>query len=214
MSQTDRQTDKASNWKSAIFDVENNWSALDTPAPFVKTIYKQEEICPTTGKHHFQIHVVCHRQVRLTQMTSWIKKTKWIPVFGKEHIANSIKYCSKKESAVAGTYEQIQGAKYYQIHELLQEIAKYAEPNPTLLGHVNDWERITWRMLSTDLTWANRLSNPALRRMWADWGSLFVLEWEQANEATCGGFIIEPPQSEEDEIPPELEELNEVCLIE
>jgi len=213
MSQTDRQTDKATHWKSAIFDsgegFTGQWALLDTLPPFVKTVHKQEEICPETQRHHFQVHVVCNRQVRLTQLTGWIKHTKWFAVLGEQHIKNSINYTSKKESAVPGTHQVVQGEKYFQLHEIMETLARYAEPVTSVKDQLdiypdcmNGWKWITRRLIIQDRTWANRLSNPTLRRMWNDWGSLFIQNWEEA-----GSFIIEDPV-------PENEVEGEDCLIE
>jgi len=210
MSQTDRQTDKATHWNSAIFDVGENWAILKAPPPsFIKEIHFQQEVCPTTQRVHFQTHVVCHRQVRLTQLTSWIKQTNWKPVRGKEYIANSIKYTAKEDTAIPGTHTVTQGEKYYQLHEIMEVLARYAEPEIETRDYldidpkrsVNAWKYITRRLLIEDRTWANKLSNPTLRRMWEDWGSLFISNWEQG-----GSFIIEEP--------PQDVETVEGCLIE
>lgn len=198
MEQTDRQTDKSTHWNAAVFDVDDNWSKLDTLPSFVKRLHKQKEICKTTGNPHFQIHVECHRQVRLTQMCSWISKVKWKAVRGKEYIANSIAYTAKTDTAVPGTHQSIEGEKYYQLHELLQRLAMFAEfeTQPWKMesdyGHsINSWKWITRRALHSDIKWANKLSNPSLRRMWEDWGSIFVANMEEA-----GSLIIEDPAPE------------------
>jgi len=199
MSQTDRQTDKASNWKSGIFDVDDNWSRLETLPDFVKTVHKQQEICPTTQRPHFQVHIVTHRQVRLSQMTGWIKATKWIPVLGKEHIQNSINYTSKSESAVAGTHEVVQGTVYLQIHELLLEVARQHSKedddnkNPREWIRTRSWQALTSRLVLKDLKWANKLSNPALEKCWRLWGEVFLVK---AKETNSGASIIESPASE------------------
>lgn len=204
MSQTDRQTDKFTHFKSAIFDVDDNWAKLEVLPEFVKTVFKQQEVCPTTQNLHFQVHIVAHRQVRLSQMYGWIAKTKWIGISAKEkdHIRNSINYCSKKETAVPGTHEVVQGQKYYQIHELLLEVARQhtvEDDNlPTDFASQGDWlNRRTWGLLSSrlvakDLTWANKLANPALEKCWRLWGEVFL---RKAKEGS-GASIIEGPASE------------------
>lgn len=211
MSQTDRQTDKATHWKSAIFDTDDNWSKLDTLPAFIKTVHRQKEICPTTQKPHFQVHVICHQQVRLTKMCSWIKATKWLPVIGKEHIENSIKYTSKTDTAVEGTHTVTQGEKYYQTHELLLEIARhYVRPdfNQPYFDEADKWETLTRRMISFNPKWANKLCNPALKKAWDWWGTRFIDHVERYSDETCGAYIIEGPASEEDHPVPEE------CLIE
>lgn len=219
MSQTDRQTDNtnpsATHWKSAIFDVDDNWTKLETLPAFVKTKYGQKEICPTTQKPHFQVHIVCHKQVRRTKMSSWIKATKWIPVIGDQHIKNSINYTHKPESAVPGTHQVQQGEKYYQIHELLLEIAKYYErPDPPTyedtqpsLARSVAWETLTGRMITRDPKWANKLSNPAIKKAWDWWNYQFIEKVSEYSSETGGAYIIEgPAQTESDQ--------DDVCLIE
>jgi len=215
MSQTDRQTDKASNWNSAVFDVDDNWAKLDTLPPFVKVVHKQKEICPTTNNPHFQVHVVCHRQVRLSQMCSWIKKTNWKPVKGDTYIKNSIAYTSKQESAVPGTHTVTQGEKYLQIHELLLEIAKHyrlpemADGTGSMMERAIAWETVTGRMITQDPKWANKLSTPALKKAWDWWGYEFVNKVSEYSEETGGAYIVEGPASEESSPGSEEE-----CLIE
>lgn len=203
MSQTDRQTDKASHWKSAIFETDDNWNKLDALPSFIKTVHKQKEICPTTGNPHFQVHVECHRQVRLTQMCAWIKATKWMPVIGKEHIQNSIKYTSKKESAVEGTHQTVQGERYYQIHELLELIAKeYEHPLPSTpeqrtsqMERAMSYETLTSRMVQRDVKWVNKLSNPILKKNWDMYKFVFIGKMWEHLEETGGAYIIEGPDS-------------------
>lgn len=217
MAQTDRQTDnfsKATHWKTAVFDVEDNWAKLDAPPPsFIKFVKRKKEVCPTTGKEHFQIHVACNKQVRLTQMCGYIKHTKWFAVLGEQHIKNSLAYIEKVETTAPGAQvETMQGEKYYQLHEIMEMIARYAEPEWPFFKiesdyktSINNWKWITRRLLHEDRTWANRLSNPTLRRMWEDWGSLFIGNWEEA-----GSFIIEDPAEGETLVSPE----DGGCLIE
>lgn len=205
MSQTDRQTDRpATHWKSAIFETDGNWSKLDTIPAFVKEVHSQKEICPTTGNPHFQVHVVCNRQVRLTQMCGWIKATKWIPVFGKDHIQNSINYCKKKDTAVEGTHKVVHGDKYYQMHELLEEIAKqYDHPFPSTeqsrsseLERAVSYETLTSRLVERDIKWVNKLCNPQIKKMWEMYKWIFISKMQSHIDETGGAYIIEAPNDE------------------
>lgn len=213
MAQTDRQTDKATHWKTAIFDVEDNWTKLDAKPPtFIKFVKMKKEVCPTTGKEHFQVHVQCKKQVRLTQMCGYIKHTKWFAVFGDQHIKNSLAYIEKKDTTAPGAEVIVkEGDEYFQLHQIMEILARYAEPETDLAHYLdlnpekspNSWKWVTRRLLHVDRTWANRLSNPTLRRMWADWGSLFIQNWEAE-----GSFIIEDPTEDE-----RSEEEGGGCLI-
>lgn len=217
MSQTDRQTDKSTHWNAAIFDTDDNWEKLKALPSFVKEVHSQKEICKSTGNPHFQVHVVCHRQVRLTQMCSWIKATKWKPIRGKEYIANSIAYTSKTDTAVPGTHEVSHGEKYYQIHEILELIAKeYDHPEPTTeatkssrLEDAVSYETLTSRMVNRDVKWVNKLCNPQLKKMWDMYKFVFLIKMWRFLEETGGAYIIEGPDLEGDSL-----EDHEECLIE
>lgn len=204
MSQTDRQTDKSIHWNSAIFDVDENWAKLDTLPSFVKEVHRQKEVCPTTGKEHFQIHVICHRQVRLTQMCGWIKATKWKAVIGKEFIANSIKYCSKSATAVPGTQQILQGEKYLQLYEILFELAKKVElilsyHDSRLYDGVDfpSWESVSSALIEVDFKWVNKLNAPGVKNAWTWWGSVFYHKLTEFAVETGGGSIIEATSPEE-----------------
>jgi len=202
MAQTDRQTDKASHWKSAIFDVSgsSNWEKLDTLPSFVKRLHRKKEICPSTGNPHYQIHVECNRQVRLTQMTGWIKHTKWSAVLGADHISNSIAYISKAETTAPGAkVEVVQGEKYLRIHELLMVLGRSFPFRP--LSDYNGidafkkyetqflFRNASREIVSRDLVWMDKLSNPVIEKSW-NYYFQEILE-KVYGEATESSFIIE-----------------------
>lgn len=203
MAQTDRQTDKASHWKSAIFDegegFSRQWELLDNLPNWVKKIHRKREICPTTGREHEQVHVECCRQVRLSQLSSWIKHTKWFAVLGKEHIENSIKYVAKVETTAPGAKLQVveNEEKYLRLNDILASIARYQTHVPEWLDpytntyvNQNEWKRITSRMIEDDEKWVNKLCNPTLPRMWKEWGHIFIRKFNEAL-VESGGYIIE-----------------------
>jgi len=204
--QTDRQTDKATHWKTAVFDVSgsDNWGKLDVLPSFVKEVHRKKEICPTTGRPHFQTHVICHRQVRLNQMTSWIKQTKWSPVIGEQHIKNSIAYIRKVETTAPGAeVEVVQGGKFYQLHELLLEVAKDWEPT-TIQPYMNELEWIKaqekallWPYAARlcvnkrGIEWITKLAVPTLEKSWNIHHMALLREAGQE-----GPFIIEGPETQ------------------
>jgi hypothetical protein len=184
--ETDRQAAKATHWKTAVFDGEGNtsgqWTLLETLPLYVKEVHKKKEVCPETGKEHYQIHVICHRQVRLTQMTSWLKYTKWFPVIGDQHIKNSIAYVSKVETTAPGAQvEVIRGTSYLQIHEILMEVGRAFKPMgpPGDLTNVDlhiynkrFLEQHLWknaaRFIVQDkgIEWITKLACPTLEKNW------------------------------------------------
>jgi len=227
MSQTDRQTDKAIHWKTAVFDDPNgstagNWEALDKLPDHVKELHRKKEICPETQREHFQIHVVCHRQVRLKAMTDWIKHTKWFAVLGKQHIENSLAYIRKVETTAPGAeVEVLQGDRYLQIHELLLFVARnfemttFAENDYTVAQ--SDWictKQYLWKHASPPtireygLKWISKLCNPVLEKTWNLYhAELLKVVWEEE-----GSFIIEDPVEGQPKAGTELAGFEE-CLI-
>jgi len=204
MDQTDRQTDKSTHWKTAVFDLNNNWEALGKLPEHVKELHKKLEVCPTTGKEHYQIHVVCHRQVRLSAMTSWIKSTKWFMVIGKQHIANSIAYISKAETTAPGAeVEVVKGEQYYQIHDLLLIVARTfqlkvgkemvdLQASDFIINKQFLWKHAAKTAVEQlGLKWITKLSNPVLEKSWnIHCDTLLRAVWEEE-----GSFIIEEPLS-------------------
>jgi len=227
MAQTDRQTDKAIHWKTAVFDDPNgstagNWEALDKLPDHVKELHRKKEICPETQREHFQIHVVCHRQVRLKAMTDWIKHTKWFAVLGKQHIENSLAYIRKVETTAPGAeVEVLQGDRYLQIHELLLFVARnfemsaWAENDMTVVK--SEWiatKQYLWKYASPPtvseygLKWISKLSNPVLEKSWnIYYAELLKVVWEEE-----GSFIIEDPVEGQPKAGTELAGFEE-CLI-
>ena len=221
MAQTDRQTDKSTHWKTAVFDEEGkstqgNWPKLEILPAHVKELHKKKEVCPTTGREHYQIHVVCHRQVRLSAMTDWVKNTKWFMVLGKQHIANSINYISKVETTAPGAVvEVVKGERYYQIHDLLMIVARcfdrftFTEVDITLTGSRDFYARtqFLWKnackiaVKKLGLQWITKLSNPVLEKCWnihyeellevAEDDSPFIIEGESLSDLSEYSFLEE-----------------------
>lgn len=239
-----KEPEKATHWNTAVYDhnaddsearFSGQWALLDKLPSFVKTLHRKREICPKTQREHYQIHVVCHKQERLSALTGWIKHTKWKKVIDKDYINNSINYISKLATTAPGAkVEVLQGEKYYRIHELLLEIAKFSENTipgrPEYEGDMrgvetmkaNDWENITLRMVDADVSWASKLVVPGLRRNWEDWKYAFLWRVAEWSSETQGAFIIEAPgnqrlradNSGSEEVPPEVEEELEAYAIE
>lgn len=176
MPQTDRQTDKSVHWNSAIFDHADAWAKLEVLPSFVKEVHKQKEVCPTTGAEHWQCHVVCNTQQRLSALRGWIQ-THWKQVKGAEYIKNSIAYCSKKDTAVAGTATVVTNEKYLRLHELLMCMARRWMPPYDIrdcktLSELNAYKEqvlfknVAKQLVETDLVWIDKLSNPVIAKMW------------------------------------------------
>lgn len=197
----DRQTDKTRHWKSAIYDdgegisnTSGQWNALLNNVPPTWTVYTQKEICPDTGREHYQTHVDCGQQQRLSALTNWIKYTKWIPVIGKDHIQNSINYCSKKDTAVEGTYKVIVPTeKYYRIHELLEIVARSTFIHVENSHILDDFYKMSKFIVSEDITFISKISNPILKTLWKEYNSILLQKVAMEYYDNDGLFIIEEP---------------------
>jgi len=202
--ETDRQTDKARHWKSGIFDKEDNWSALKTPPDGWK-VYTKLEICPTTQREHYQTHVDCGTQQRLSALTKWLKHTKWFAVRGLDHIKNSINYISKLDTTAEGAEVQIiTGQTYMRFSDILFTVALHAPPPRVLTDEDikakverDPWARACGPLVQMDITWINKLANPALASAWKNFSHIIREHVMIFDEVESGGFIIEPPEAEE-----------------
>lgn len=108
MSQTDRQTDKSTNWAVTAFgnDITLLEDVKSFPS-FVKKVYGGREVCPDSGREHFQGHIQLHTQQRL----SGIKK--WLPTAHLEIARNfkaSISYSMKSDTA-SGSKNEVENPR-------------------------------------------------------------------------------------------------------
>lgn len=72
---------------------------LETPEQwpaFVKKVYGGREICPTSGKEHFQGHVQCHTQQRMSALKKWLP-TAHLGIV--HHLKAHLEYVMKPETA-------------------------------------------------------------------------------------------------------------------
>jgi hypothetical protein len=202
-----------------------NWDKLSHPLDGV-TVYVCDEICPKTNRPHKQVHVDCGRQQRLTYLTKWISATKWIPVIGKEHVNNSIDYCQEKskkaKGTIAGSSTVISGEKFYTFEKImmclaskvkhlpsLEDIERYIELNPGMEFNKDkylrsydiykSWDYVSSMLIDDDTKWVNKLSNPAIKVAWEQWGHIFIRKFNEGGIASrsesnsTGSLIIEEP---------------------
>lgn len=116
---TDRQTDKSTRWAFTAF--EEQWSLFKEQPPIVKEWGYQTEVCPTTGKKHYQGYILTYNQQRF----SALKK-----VFPNVHLEVArdwnalLNYCKKTETAVAGTQvKKVNERRYLKFSDALVRIA-------------------------------------------------------------------------------------------
>lgn len=223
---TDGQELRARHWKTAVYDSGEHFSGqfdkLLNGKPPTWKVYTKLEICPTTGKEHYQTHVDCGKTERLSALSKYIKHTKWKAVKGEEHISNSINYINKSATTAPGAKLIVKEAeKYYRLHELLIAIARslvlypevdeyFTDGIPPILDmpNANDCrfgEQMIFKnsakfLIRESLIWIDKLSNPVVAKMWNDFGSI-VLQSLRDEIAEAGEpFIIEGSLTERSDV--------------
>lgn len=73
MNQTDSQTDRAFHFMGTAYG-EDMLKLEDVSGlpQFVKKVYGGREICPKTGREHFQYHIACRTQQRWSAIKKWL----------------------------------------------------------------------------------------------------------------------------------------------
>lgn len=108
MNQTDRQTDKSTNWAVTAFgnDITLLEDATTYPS-YVKKVFGGRETCPDSGRLHFQGHLQLHTQQRLSAIK------KWLPTAHLEIARNfkaSIAYSMKSDTA-SGSKNEVENPR-------------------------------------------------------------------------------------------------------
>lgn len=200
MEQTDRQTDskaRGSHWSLTIYDPGelNAFQSKDGWPLWVKKAVGQEEICPTTGKHHWQCYLQTE-QIRFSSLKKWLP-TAHIEIARNK---NALKqYVAKSETAVDGTKFDITTDKeHLGLHQQLELFARCwlaaeDEIKKTYYGDLKlkpgeVEKKVYWFLVNIILRdnpeQAAMFANPALERMWVNTWMTWV---DLAREASKAG---------------------------
>lgn len=178
MSQTDRQTDKATWWSVTAYNDEIPLLEDATKYPsFVKKVYGGREECPTTKRIHFQGCIQLHTQQRLKAMKTWLPTAHFEVAKQKDAL---IKYAMKEDTATGDKLERVNPAKHYTADEICEEIAynvldicddiKYAGDDGVKLLY----SQALYTMLMNDKKLASQLMNPSLRNFWCSTSRVWI----------------------------------------
>lgn len=118
---TDRQTMRSGCWSITTFN-ENEIKYLegDSFPPLIKEVYGGKEMCPQTGRVHFQGCLI----------TTWCRFSAIKKIFDKAHIEKAyqkealIKYAMKSETAIGDKKKVENKHKYYNLEDVMKLIAK------------------------------------------------------------------------------------------
>lgn len=140
MAKTDRQTDKSTRWAFTAFEAHWNYFNDMNAIPSVKEWGWQTEICPETGRQHYQGYIMTDRQVRLSH---WIKYMKGVHFEVCRNWTALVAYCKKTDSAVPGTQvNQVSTIEYWSMErsfcELMSYYSEYAEERYEHMDAIKD----------------------------------------------------------------------------
>lgn len=182
MSQTDRQTDKATHWAVTAYNSDMDILDDHTKYPvFVKKVYGGRETCPATGRIHFQGHIVCRVQQRLSALK------KWLPTAHLEVARNfqaSITYAMKADTAAGDKTEKTNATPFVDNQTALKMLAKIELTDKEVVeGDVEDhcfWPRVR-KILMTQPHLCGLFAKPDIYRLWKHTWS--VWEFHVSEEA-------------------------------
>lgn len=125
MEKTDRQTDttaRGSAWLITAYNDEILKCEQSSAYPtFVTAIHGGREMCPTTGKEHFQ-GAILTKQIRFSQLKSWLPTAHIELAQSKDAV---MKYAMKQETSIGAKVIRENDKKFYRMEELLQLLGYY-----------------------------------------------------------------------------------------
>lgn len=116
---TDRQTDKRSGcWSITIFKEEEIEIVRDKDnyPDFVKQVFGQMEMCPNTGRQHFQGCLIT-RYCRFSQVKRWLPMTHIEKAISKELL---MKYVRKDETKIGDDEDYENKRPYYSLEKTME----------------------------------------------------------------------------------------------
>lgn len=94
-------TSKSTWWSVTAFNAEISLLESNEFPEFVAKLHGGREVCPTTGREHFQGAIQCRRQVRLSQIKQWLPTAHLEPA--RDRLA--LRQYAMKEATASGPKE-------------------------------------------------------------------------------------------------------------
>jgi len=173
----DRQTDKATHWAVTaygddILTIEN----VATCPPFVKTVFGGREICPTTGREHFQGHIQCKTQQRFAAIKKWLPRAHIEIV---RNVKASIQYALKEDTSSGEKKEMVNPKPFVTDRMVMEKLANtclqfcdckaFIPKEGWTPAHLDDkedfWHRVR-RILLDEPDLCGLLAKPDIYRLW------------------------------------------------
>ena len=186
---TDRQTDRSTNWAVTAFgnDITLLEDAKSYPS-YVKKVFGGREVCPDSGREHFQGHIQLHTQQRLSAIK------KWLPTAHLEIARNhkaSIAYSMKSDTASGSKNEVINPRPFIDNQTALMMLARIKLKESDLDEQSDSdywfWPRVR-KILMTEPHLCGLFSKPDIYRLWKHTSSV----WEH-HVREEGTIVLQSP---------------------
>lgn len=161
---TDRQTDKSTNWAVTAFgnDIALLEDVKSYPS-YVKKVYGGRELCPESGREHFQGHLQLSTQQRLSAIK------KWLPTAHLEIARNfkaSVAYAMKADTASGEKNEVINPKPFIDNETALMMLARVEVPDDIeWQTDKSFWFRVK-AILRQDTHLCGLFAKPDIYRLW------------------------------------------------
>lgn len=199
------ETTKATRWAFTAY--EQQWHLFQNRPPIIAEWGWQEEVCPDTGRHHYQGYIRTDRQVRMSQLI------KLLPGVHLEIARNwqaTVQYCKKSETAIDGTrHHETNGIASLSMAQALIRVAR-ARPRDINLdfdtledykkAYALEYDRATTTLLREDRNLVGLYSQPQYERAYIKWRKVWVefAEAEQDEKTDRQTDNSPEPEVEED----------------
>lgn len=160
MAQTDRQTDKSTRWAFTAYEAQ--WGLFNDMPPSIAEWGWQKEVCPETGREHYQGYLRTKQQVRLKSLVKDLPGVHFEIARNWSALTN---YCRKDETAVSGTQVHQTSGNMRTIYSLAKEVAAALPPLALL---EDEFEEIRLR-----------IRNNTTRGLEPNYGTFNVSSWEE-----------------------------------
>lgn len=114
---TDRQTDRSNAWIATAYNDEI--ALLEDASLYpaiVKEVHGGREMCPSTGKLHFQGAIILHSQQRISALKKWLPTAHLEPAKSREAIK---RYCMKQDTAAGAKVVRENKLPYFRMDQWL-----------------------------------------------------------------------------------------------
>lgn len=127
-------TDKSTWWSVTAFGDEIPLLELTEFPEFVSKVHGGREECPETKREHFQGAIQCRRQVRLSQLKSWLPRAHFEPARDKLALK---KYVMKAETATGEKKTVDNMVQHISMESLMVKMARYWDEE----AYIEDWNK-------------------------------------------------------------------------